>query len=103
MRLKETTLEVVTHAPKICVSGALGGRAECFSETDRALKASVLPAGGGIDPSDAGLRARSEYHLLVAGDAGVRIGDKLKIRGGDFRATRVTAWRAHTEIWAERM
>ena len=101
MRLKESTLVTAYLTPRIAVSGELGGMAEGFSDQRTALRASLLPDGGGLAVEDRGAVNRAKVRLLVPADAPARCGDGVFIGDGLWRIVQVLRWSAHAELVCE--
>ena len=101
MRLKESTLAVAYLAPRIAVRGKLGGMAEGFSDRRIALRASVLPDGGGLSTQERGAVNRERLRLLVPGDTAARCGDGIFFGNAMWRIVELQRWSAHTELVCE--
>ena len=97
MRLKERTLITVKHAPRITVSGELGGMAEGFSDQTVSLRASLLPEGGELAAAEKGVHTRARLKLLLPGDASAQAGDGVWVDGALWRILAVRRWAAHAE------
>lgn len=101
MRLAERTRERVEFAQKVCESGALGGRAEGFSDARVRLWASVLPESGRTEALQRGVACRERLRLLVPADAKLACGDGAWVRGRAYRILSVQRWTAHLELECE--
>lgn len=101
MRLYERTREAVEIAPRIAESGALGGRAERFSDARAAAMATVLPMGGDFAGGERGPLRAERFRLLLPADAQVGPGDGIVVRGEMTRVLSVARWTAHLELTCE--
>ena len=101
MRLAERTRLRVEFAPRVCEAGALGGRAEAFSEERTAVWASVLPESGKLERLDRGAASRGRLRLLTPADAKVACGDGALVRDRMYRVVSVQRWMAHLELECE--
>ena len=101
MRLAERTRLKVELAQRVCEAGALGGRAERFSEARTQLWASVLPELGKTEALERGVVCRERLRLLVPADAKVACGDGAWVQGRLYRVLSVQRWTAHLELECE--
>lgn len=101
MRLAERTRMRVELAPRACVAGALGGRAERFSEERTAVWAAVLPEAGALEGQERGAVSRERLRLLVPADAKAACGDGAWVQDRPYRIVSVQRWTAHLELICE--
>lgn len=101
MRLMERTRTRVELMPRACESGALGGRAERFSQMRTAVMATVLPEAGERDVQERGEVDRARLRLLLPANAAVAAGDGVQIAAHAYRVRSVRRWTAHLELDCE--
>lgn len=103
MRLMERTLRWVALAPRTAVEDGLGGRMEGFSEQTTRVRASVIPSGGDVVSTQAGLQQGGAVRLLLPLDAKVAPGDGICLDGEIWRCVDVQKWSAHQAVQAVRI
>ena len=98
MRLKERELIDAQLAKRIAQTGAMGSRPEAFSEEKTAFRASLLPEGGELKATQAGMKSGAKIRLLTGDDLAVKPGDGIWTKGDFYIVETVNRWSAHLEI-----
>ena len=101
MRLAERTLVLVYLAPRMQISGELGGISEGFSDERLPVRASILPEESKLSPEEKGAKHREGLRLLVPVHAAAKVGDGVCIGGDMYRIAGVKRWAAHCELACE--